>query len=567
MATNRFSKLVFATLMLIVLLAAACAPAATATPAATEQPAVEQPAATEAPVEAATAEPVVPAGPQVGGTFVWAIAYDPPTLDPHLTVGHIEAKAEDLLGAGLVYRDAEGNYTPWLAESWETSEDSLTWTFHLRQDVKFHNGEPLTAQDYAWTFNRMIAPETASPIAAQMVMGLVSAEAVDDYTLQLNFGMPNANLLFNFASGPGLMQPLPQAAFEEMGADAFGHAPIGVGPYTLTEFTTGDKFVLQRNPDYAWGPAALANSGPYYIETIEFRIIPEMSTILAGIEAGEIDYTWVNPKDMALLQGLPNIQFFQNLEKGTGMQLAMNVSQAPFDDVNVRKAFNMIINRQALIDLIAVGYGQVLYGPLTPATDGYWAGVEDIGYTLDPAGAEEAMLAAGYTRNADGKWLTPTGDLFAIKLITNPADTWTQMSEVIQSQLVDFGVDVTLESQEYAIYKQMQLNGEYQLSLFSWPYDNATILATNSTMMAGVMNYTQVNDPDMDMYGGALLTVLDKATWDGAAVAAQQLMVDKAYTVPLYATYEIYSYNTRIQGITYNATTKAPDLSSAYIEP
>jgi peptide/nickel transport system substrate-binding protein len=567
-------KIVWVSFMMLLIsgmIMSACSPAPAAQPAEVEPTAevssVEEPAATEAAVEAPTEAPAeAPAeASATGGTFTWAVAYDVATLDPHRTVGHIEAKAEDWLGAGLVYRDDEGNYTPWLAESWTASEDGLTWEFKLREDVFFHNGDPLTAHDYAWTFNRMIAPETASPIAATAVMGLANAEAVDDYTLKLNFGMSNASLLFNMASNPGLLQPLPQAAFEEMGADAFGHMPIGVGPYKMKEFLTGDRFVLERNPDYAWGPAALENSGAYYIDTIVFRIIPEMDTIVAALEAGEVDYAWLNPREYVMLQGVEGLSFFEQLEKGTGLTLAMNVQKAPFTDLNVRKAFNYAIDRQKLVDLIAQGYGEILYGPLTPSTEGYWPGVEEIGYGYDLEAAKAAMQEAGFTYDDDGMLVTPEGEPFAITLMTNPATTWTQASEVIQSQLRELGVDVTLESQESAVYKAAQINGEYDISLSNWPYNEAGIMLVYSSMMAGVMNYNQISDPDLDMYAGGILTVLDPQTRAGAIMAAQQLLVEKAYLVPIYATYEIYAYNDRVQGIRYDSTLKAPDLSSATI--
>ena len=373
MSKNKMLFILIAVILVFTLALTACKPAPATEEPAAEEPVLEEPTEEEPEVE----EPAVeePVGPQVGGTFTWGVAYDVPTLDPHRTVGHIEAKAEDWLGAGLVYRDSEGNYTPWLAESWTVSEDSLVWDFKLREDVFFHNGDPLTAQDYAWTFNRLINPETASPIAANLVLGLGQAEAVDDYTLRLTFGMTNASLLYNLATSPGLLQPLPQAAFEEMGADEFGHMPIGVGPYKMKEFQTGDKFVLERNPDYAWGPEALENSGAYYIETIVFRIIPEIDTLVAALEAGEVDYAWVNPRELMLLDGLDHLDFFMELEKGTGLTLAMNVQKPPFDDVNVRKAFNYAIDRQKLIDLIAQGYGEPIFGPLTPSTEGYFPGV------------------------------------------------------------------------------------------------------------------------------------------------------------------------------------------------
>ena len=169
------------------------------------------------------------------------------------------------------------------------------------------------------------------------------------------------------------------------------------------------------------------------------------------------------------------------------------------------------------------------------------------------------------TYDEDGMLLTPDGEPFTITFITNPAGTWTQASEVIQSQLKTLGVEAELVQEEVAVYKDRQLTGDYDISLSSWPWNDAGILLVYSSMMAGVMNYNQIADPDMDMYAGAILTVLDEETRTGATIAAQQLLVDQAYLVPLYATYEIYAYNTRVIGITYNSTLKAPDLSNAYI--
>lgn len=264
-----------------------------------------------------------------------------------------------------------------------------------------------------------------------------------------------------------------------------------------------------------------------------------------------------------MLQGVESLDFFQQLEKGTGLTLAMNVQKPPFDDINVRKAFNFAIDKQKLVDLVAQGYGEPIYGPITPSTEGYWPGVEEIGISYDLEGAKAAMQEAGFTYDDNGMLLTPDGEPFAITILTNPATTWIQASEVIQSQLKELGVDASLELQEYAVYKDMQIKGEYDVSLSTWPYNEAGIMLVYSSMMAGVMNYNQISDPDLDMYAGAILTVLDPETRAGAVVAAQQLLVEKAYLVPLFASYEIYAYNTRVEGITYNDTLKAPDLSSA----
>ena len=122
------------------------------------------------------------------------------------------------LGGGLIAIDLDGEYVPYLAESWDFSEDGLTWTFHLRDDVLFHDGTPMTAQDYVWTFNRAMDPELGSPTQAGMMASVSDYSAPDDYTLVIDFATPNGGMMFSLAD-TGYSQPLLQAAVEAGGTD------------------------------------------------------------------------------------------------------------------------------------------------------------------------------------------------------------------------------------------------------------------------------------------------------------------------------------------------------------
>jgi len=411
-----------------------------------------QPAAEESPVEAPAEEETAAADQEpaaesvVGGTYRLAQYGDPDTLDAHLTSLSVSWNVLYYIGAALVGLAPDGSVVPWLAESWEVSEDGLVWTFHLRDDVKFTNGEPLTAQDYVFTFQRAVNPDTASAMTAPALgpVTMDSFAALDDLTFQITLNEPYYSLLYNLAD-PALMMPFPQKAFEEMGADAWASAPISCGPYTVTEWARGSKVVLTRNPAYNWGPQIEGmNTGAYNIETIEILSIPEYSTILAGMEAGEVDFTAIETKDVELLQGTGFIDTLEALQQGHRPFFLLNVSKPPFDDLNVRKAFNLTVNRDSFIQILAMGKGYLQYGPMTPSQIGYWSGVEEIGYGYDLEQAKSLMQEAGYTYGSDGMLLTPAGEPLNLTLYTLPVESWVKAAEIAMEQFKALGVTLTI---------------------------------------------------------------------------------------------------------------------------
>lgn len=153
-----------------------------------------------------------------------------------------------LLGGSLLARDRQGRIVPGLAERWSATGDGLTWTFTLRRGVRFHDGTPLRAEDYAATFRRARDPATASPVAGDLLGPLVAATAPDDVTLVLTFAERFAPLVDNLTAC-GYLQPVRR--------DVDGRAPVGVGPYRFVEWRTGERVVLRRNEEYTWGPATV----------------------------------------------------------------------------------------------------------------------------------------------------------------------------------------------------------------------------------------------------------------------------------------------------------------------
>jgi len=448
------------------------------------------------------------------------------------------------IGATLVAKDAKGEYLPYLAEGWEISDDGLTWDFTIKKGIKFHNGAPLTAQDYAWTFQRAL---DEAKLIKPMIASISSAEALDDYTLRLNLKQPFFPLLNSLAYHA--LMPLSKAAVEEAG-EQYGRQPISVGPYKFKEWKTGEKIVLERNPDFNWGPP-FAHQGPYYIDTVEFLIIPEYDTMIAGLEAGEIDYAKIDPLSVERIKGSGHFQVFEMVSQGMEPHLIINVSKPPFTDIRVRQAFNLAVDREALIQLVESGYGEVQYGPLSSSMSGYWPGVEEIGYKYDLARAKALMEEAGYRVGDDGMLEKDGEPLKVVVLAPANIPSQVKVAEVLKEQYKALGVEVEIQVLEYASMMDSVISGNFVAAVQGYTYPEADILVIWFHSSFGP-NFPKAQDPELDKLLEASRTATDSATRQEALIEAQKYIIEQAYAVSLYAPKTFTVLSNRIKSATFS---------------
>ncbi|MBM4459712.1 MAG: hypothetical protein FJ011_18445 [Chloroflexi bacterium] len=505
-----------------------------------------------------TATPAPKTGPVAGGKLVYALTQEPDTLDVHKS-GILFIPCQ-LFGASLLARNPEtGEIVPYLAESWTKAENGMSYEFKLRKDVKFHDGTPLTAQDYAYTFMRAIDPATKSPTAGQTLVGLKSAEAVDNYTLRLNMSMPNS-VLANSMTNNCYLQPIPKAAVEKMG-DQFGRKPIGTGPFKVKEWVTGQRIVLERNPDFTWGPS-FTHGGAPYIETIEFRIIPEYATQLAGFESGEIDFIVPDLKDLKRLEDAGKYRLVKTGIAGSGVHLEMNATRAPFDDVRLRKAVNYALDRKGIVQAVAAGRAAPLYGPLTPATVGYWPGAEYIGYQYDVAKAKAQLTEAGYAPNASGI-MEKGGKPLALTLLFSVQHA--KVAEIVQQQLKAVGIDAKLEQREYGVLYQTLSGGDFDLGIdqLGWPDAGVLFVMFHSSTIGG---WNRARVKNLDGMVGAFVVSTTQEGFEKTTADLQRKIIEDALTAPIYAPVEYSALNKRIQGPFYAPVNRWLYLWDAYIQ-
>lgn len=553
-----------AALLALAMLVSACAPAATEAAA----PPADMTAPQDTPVEAAPIEATPTTAPTevpslVGGELVYTLTFEPDTLDPQKTQLGDAFSVNSFLYSSLVTKDAQGNIAPYLAASWDISPDGLTYTFHLRQDVKFHNGDPMTAADVVWTYVRQNAPETASPNAYLTTIDTV--QALDDYTVQFILKNPNYYFL-DLLPLDGYLGILQQKAVEQYG-DNYGRNPVGTGPFMFKEWVTGDHITLERNPDFIWGPP-FANGTPPNIQDIIFRIIPEPSTVLAGLEAGEIDFAGVEPRDIKNLEATGEFDIIRNPSQGMYSYVTYNVSAAPFDDLRVRQALVYATDKQALMDIVSPNSGaSIQNGPLSPSQEGYWAGIEEMGYGYDLEKAKQLMLDAGYTYNTDGM-LEKDGQPFSFDLLMyNGWETSIKSAEVLQAQWKELGVDVKLQQQDLGAALTDLIEGNYEASMLAFGEPNSILLVELfHSRNIGASNFSQIVDPEIDAILDIMETSSDPAEHLQAAQDAQVRVVEQAYVLPLFTSMNFAVVSKRVKGYTDNVYAGFR-LWDAYIQP
>jgi peptide/nickel transport system substrate-binding protein len=340
------------------------------------------------------------------------------TIDPRIVwnIPNISAALNHIYEP-LIRRSETLELTPVLAESWEW-EDELNLILHLRQGVSFHNGEPFTAESVKFTFDSLYDPDTKSPIGPLLpVDGVV--EVVDDHTAKFVLKEPFRPLP---AVLPWALMMPPKAAAE---GTNFASTAIGTGPYRFKEYRPSELLSEERNPDY-WGEAPL-------IDEITIRFIPENGTRVASLETGEI-----------LSSDTSRIVY-----------LAMMCDRPPFDNVKVRQAIAHAIDREALVQAILQGYGQVATAPLSPFAQTYRADLPP--YNYDPERARALLQEAGIAEGTPVKFGAPSGRYLMDK----------QIAEACLQFLQDIGLNATLEATEFGVYWPKASNGEYDIYMGS----------------------------------------------------------------------------------------------------
>ncbi len=383
------------------------------------------------------------ADPKQGGTLTETFKDDVSTLDPAIGYDWENwSMIKSLFSRLMDYKPGTTQLTPDLATSYDISPDGLTYTFHLRHGVKFHNGREMTADDVAYSYNRTVDPKTQSPgqgffksiagyddAAAGKAPGMSGIKVVDPYTIAITLSKPDATFLqvvaLNFAG------VVAKEDVAKWGTD-YGHHPDGTGAYYLDNWTLGQELVFKRNTDY-YVP------GMPYLDELDFKIGAEPLTALLQLQKGQIDIAGDGIPPASFLSVMNDPEQKKLVVQAPQLEtsyLTIKTTMKPFDDLRVRQAISMAINKDRIVKIIN-GRADVANQPLPPGMPGYDKDYK--GYSYDPDKAKALLAAAKYDSSQ-------SFDLFVYNTDPNP-----RIAQAIQQDLAAVGMTVNIKSLDQSV--------------------------------------------------------------------------------------------------------------------
>ncbi len=421
------------------------------------------------------------AQPQTGGVLRAGMQTDPVGLDPHTTSATSSRNMLENVYDTLVMFDSEGRIVPGLAESWETSEDGLTWTFALRSGVTFHNGDPLTAKDVVFSINRIKDPEVASPNAGDFEV-VKSVAAQGDRAVVFTLTEPYSPLLSKLANSLNVV--VSQRVVEENGN--LDEAVVGTGPFRFIEYLPQTRLVLTKN-DTFWGTDEEGNALPY-LDGVTFTFYSDPTARTTALVTGNVDWIeYVPAADLPALQSNPDLAVVGGLSANF-RSLYLNPNRPPLDKPQVRQAIAYAIDEQAIVDLALFGTGGVAATGTTIPAGSFYAVAESPYTGQDLERARTLLTEAGY---ADGFDL----DLY----VTSTYDFLRTPAEVIQADLAQVGIRVNIRAEDWSIYLPTVLEGDFTATILgeSGQSDPDDYLYTVFHTDAGG-NFSSFSDPELD---------------------------------------------------------------------
>ncbi|MCM3740363.1 glutathione ABC transporter substrate-binding protein [Oceanobacillus luteolus] len=480
-------------------------------------------------------------GKTEGGDLVIAIGDDVVSLSTQGSNDTASSNVAENIYETLTVLDENQEVQPGLAASWEVV-DETTWELTLQEGVTFHDGAELTAEVVKMNYDRLVDEEIASP-RAFLVEAVESVEVVDELTIRINLEYPYAPLLANLAhSGAAIMSPNiiqeDYAQFEDGGdADSYiNQNPVGTGPFVFESWTPGESVVLTRNDEY-WGE-------PAKLDSVTFKVVSEQSARIAELETGVSHVADnIGPNNISRVEGADGVHVLQ--EPSVRLDyVGFNAQKEPFDDVRVRQAISMAIDKQQIIDGVLNGVGLEAVGPLAPPVFGYDESVSGLEY--DPEAAQELLEEAGFS------------DGFSTTIWTRDSEQLVDTAVNVQSQLAEIGIDVEVEELEWGAYLEKTANGEHDMFILGWTTvtsdaDYGMYPLFHSSALGATGNRTFTVDEELDAVLDEARRETDPEVRQELYSEAQEMLVELAPMLYLNHSEYLLGVNDNVQDLHINA--------------
>lgn len=493
--------------------------------------------------------------------FVYGLTLPPSGIDPH-----IYASAE--LGIPLrsvydtlVYQDDKTlEFVPGLAESWEISPDGRVYTFTLRRDVIFHDGTPFNAEAVRVNIERILAPETNSAKAAQLLGPIERVDVLDEYCVSLTLTAPFSPLLDGL-SQPYLGMASPQA-LAQWDAATYQFHQVGTGPYRFVEYVVNDRLVLERNPDYDWGPSVVSNRGVPAVDRLVFRFFLDPASRALALQSGEVQIMGeLLPTDARQLTMEGVIQLEAVPIPGQPLQFIFNTNRVPTSNIAVRQALIMATDRQAIAQSVFQGYSPIAYGPLSAVTRYYDPALEGR-YAYDVTQAAALFNTTGWLDSDGDGWRDQDGVPLEIVIVVPPWGLTPDVAQLLENQW-ETALQVQVRLKQVASFPMLideADSGEYHA--ISLNYASLDPVVLNSFYLSdGRLNWSRYANPELDAWLQAAQAERDPAARAQLYAQIQQRIMDQALILPIRDYVNLNGLQPGVQGLHFDAQGWFPYLA------
>jgi len=426
----------------------------------------------------------------------------------------------------LFYTTFDGKVVPCLATEWKYGNDEQTeLLITLRDDVYFHNGEKMTADDVVFSYNTSIKAKSTSNVSTAMD----SMEKVDDRTVKLKLKFPYGAVQYCIANK--LMVIFPQKAYEA-DPDGFARAPIGTGPYAFVSWAPGDYVKITRNDNY-WGDKPV-------IKDVTYKIITDNSSAAIALESGDIDVLISPaPEDLPHLQSLNKVKVYTADLVGV-WQIGFLMDKGMFQDINLRKAIAHAINKEEFVYGVLGGYGTPAECVISKHAFGYDPTFKGLEYDLDKA--REYMALAGYPNGFDYD--------FAVQEYGN----YVKVAEVLQGQLAEIGINLKINIMERGAYTEANTKRQFDMSVTSYSasYPDADYIWSyyHSAVIERGRNSAHIIDDRLDALLDEGRASSDQERRKEVYREICELWNEKVFTIPLFSEIAAQACNAKLVGLT-----------------
>lgn len=502
--------------------------------------------------------------PVAGGSVSWGVHTEPTCFDPHRTSQQNAYLIIRNYVDSLVAKDTDGTFKPWLAKEWKISEDAKTYTFKLRDDVKFSDGTPFNASVAKANLDYIMNPSNAVD-AAGMLLSYASSAAPDNTTLVINLKNPDSSVLESLSSvRTGFLSP---SSLEKGDAlCAGGPDLVGTGPFTFGTYTRGQSVDFVKNPDYNWGPGYAKHTGAAYLDKVTYRFMPEYATRAGALSSGQVDIIeGVQPTDIPLFKDVDGFQFLVGPSAQTAFTLNVNYTHAPADDIRVRQALRDGFDGEAVLKSVYLGTVPKAWGNIGPSNPDFAPSLKGT-WGNDVAGANKKLDEAGWTERDSAGFRTKDGKRLTIEVgYPQPyvRDNRDVLIQAVQAELKqNIGLDLalkintagelteTLNAGNWSIYPNTVAPMDAALEL-------QAVLGRPGYLYKNVAGY----DKDLDAKILQALGTSDLQQRRPLLAEIQHTAVEKGYIVPLFSPNYQIAAKSAVGGLGFEAQLDSPSNS------